>query len=740
MAAFRLSSRRQASVEGRRRFLWRVFAAAVILLLLVLLRVFYTRNTEFKPSRGGTYIEGSVGQLHPLNPWFIIQNDVNRDIASLVFGGLLRYDPTTQSIVEDLATLKVSDDNRFYTLTLRDGLQWHDSTVESPHPVTVDDVMFTFQMIQDPAFSNTLLRQNFQGVTIEAIDDRTVRFRLEESYRFFSSNLTLGLVPKRSFEGVPVDRLDQALDFGFQPVGAGPYAVKGIVQTELSTEVTLERFERETVPPPYHLDRVIFRIFPDYQTLLSDLRNLHGVRLVPRNDDGEPLVPNRFRAIDYKLPQYVALFLNTSRPALQDQQLRLGLQLGTDKQAIADATHEQFIVDTPLLELSEDDWRFQFDPDAAQGALFVSQWHLPEKVRLQRLLEQVEANRTGALRLPPVALLEDGAALTVTGTLLELGTGGTLNGLPVQVQPTDSGAWIVQLPTLNTGAIIPGVNLLTLRKLNGDPVDSFYVTRATNTQLFDRANREQELLQLFLASRDGTIPGAERITVSDLFLEDDTLRIRTEADPVDIRVNDRGERLTLRLLTSASPPQYAEIATLVREQWAQLGVAVEIDIPRSREDFEEKLLSRDYDVLLFGQSLLDNLDSYPYWHSSGVQKVTDDRSELLLDAYNLSQYSSLQADRLLEFIRQEADPEERTESLQELRETLSNDVPAIFLYAPLYTFAVHQKLQGVELAHFSLHSDRFLTLHNWYMDEERVFKTGVSWWSFIPWLLRLRSY
>jgi len=40
----------------------------------------------------------------------------------------------------------------------------------------------------------------------------------------------------------------------------------------------------------------------------------------------------------------------------------------------------------------------------------------------------------------------------------------------------------------------------------------------------------------------------------------------------------------------------------------------------------------------------------------------------------------------------------------------------------------------VALGNLSLHSDRFLTLHNWFVKEERVFKPGKSWWSFFPWI------
>src|SRR3989344_5373845 len=55
-------------------------------------------------------------------------------------------------------------------------------------------------MIQDLDFPNPLLRQNFEGVEVEKINERTVRFRLEQPYSFFPSNLTLGILPARAFD------------------------------------------------------------------------------------------------------------------------------------------------------------------------------------------------------------------------------------------------------------------------------------------------------------------------------------------------------------------------------------------------------------------------------------------------------------------------------------------------------------------------------------------------------------
>src|SRR3989338_5187917 len=241
------------------RWVLLVLGSLFLLSLAISLTKFYFAETMLVPATGGTYIEGSVGELAPLNPWFTVTNDVNRDIVSLVFAGLLKYNPQTKAIEEDLATLEASKDGKVFTVRLKENLFWHDSTKEKPHPVTADDVLFTFKTIQDGAFPNSLLRQNFKGVSIERINDRTVQFRLEEPYSYFTSNLTIGLLPKASFDGIPIENLDQALDFGFEPIGAGPYKFKSIIQTDLSSEVTLERFERQ-LSPIYRLDRIVLRI------------------------------------------------------------------------------------------------------------------------------------------------------------------------------------------------------------------------------------------------------------------------------------------------------------------------------------------------------------------------------------------------------------------------------------------------------------------------------------------------
>lgn len=723
-----------------------VLSVFLITSFLAMLRLFYVQNTDVVPVKGGTYIEGSIGTMQPINPWFTTSNDVNRDIASLVFAGLMKYNPMTGKIEEDIATLKVSSDNRIYTATVKPGLLWHDSTPQAPHPVTADDVVFTFQTTQDPAFPNPLLHQNYRGVKIEKINDQTVRFTLDKPYAFFLSNLTLGILPKRSFDGIPIKKLDQTQDFGLQPIGCGPYEFINFQQTDLATEVTLKRFPRPGMPE-YKIDRMVFRIFPDYSSLLSDIMNINGVRTVLRNDSGKPVLPSRFKPVPYTLPQYVALFFNLDHDMMKDRMLRLGLQLATNKQEIVDTIHESQIVDTPLAEIDLGDWRYKFDAKAAQGALFSSNWNVPEKVRLQLLQEQRQTNAVGPLHaVDRVVLLETGAVLTLTGSLDSAHNQTVfINGIRAEsgmtvrngVKMSMSGSWLVELPagSHGSGSLKLGMNLVRMTNAKNKVLDSVYIERLTTVPHYEAAVREQRLVDLYEASKAGLIPASQRITIDDLYLETNGyLRRKTAEDVPHTRVNDQGKPLQLTLLTSKTPDAYRKVAQSIKAQWERIGVQVTIEIPDTREDFEQRMLSRNYDMLLFGQSLLDNPDSYPYWHSSQIQE-RDDPSKLNLDAFNLSQYASFEADALLSRIRETSDSPTRQKLLLQLNDVIKKDVPAIFLYSPLYITASDEGTQGVKIGKLALHSDRLADMNDWYISTERQFKTGKNWLSFPGWVL-----
>ena len=180
----------------------RAFTSTERIVVLLLAGVFFASMVQFAlpaisalfNSEKGMYTEGLVGQFKVLNPLFVDFNDVDRDVGSLIFSGLVMYNPDIENFVPDLANFERSKDDRTYTFTLKENTLWHDG-----EPVTAEDVYFTFHdVIQDPGFKNVPLRRTFKGVEIKKINDRSVSFTLNNPNSFFVSNASGG---KNSFTG-----------------------------------------------------------------------------------------------------------------------------------------------------------------------------------------------------------------------------------------------------------------------------------------------------------------------------------------------------------------------------------------------------------------------------------------------------------------------------------------------------------------------------------------------------------
>ena len=106
------------------------------------------RSTVTVPDTGGTYIEGVAGAPQYINPLLCQLHDEDRDLCSLVFVGLTRFTETGE-VVPDLAdTWSISDDGITYTFKLRQDIKWDDGA-----PVTVDDILFTTRLLQDPGLA-----------------------------------------------------------------------------------------------------------------------------------------------------------------------------------------------------------------------------------------------------------------------------------------------------------------------------------------------------------------------------------------------------------------------------------------------------------------------------------------------------------------------------------------------------------------------------------------------------------
>ncbi len=172
---------------------WQAIIAAVgaVLLIVYLRSIVIVTHTVVVPAQGGTYREGLVGSVQYLNPLLAEYNPVDTDIAGLIFEGLT-HDDGSGTLTPLLAeSWNTSTDGRIYEFILRQNARWSDGK-----PVTADDVIFTFSLIQAPDFpGNPALQSLWQTVSLKRIDDRTVRFVLDEPLPGFAYYTTIGILP-----------------------------------------------------------------------------------------------------------------------------------------------------------------------------------------------------------------------------------------------------------------------------------------------------------------------------------------------------------------------------------------------------------------------------------------------------------------------------------------------------------------------------------------------------------------
>ena len=149
--------------------------------------------TKQGPQRGGTFTEAIVGSTGSLNPLFAAE-DNSREISSLVYRGLTTVNGD-QQVVGDLAkSYSVSSDQLTWTFKLRGDIRWADG-----QPFGLDDVLFTYHLMQDPAYDQPAAQYWKQvQVQLAAVDE--VRFRLKAPDASFGTALRVGIIPQHVFK------------------------------------------------------------------------------------------------------------------------------------------------------------------------------------------------------------------------------------------------------------------------------------------------------------------------------------------------------------------------------------------------------------------------------------------------------------------------------------------------------------------------------------------------------------
>ena len=237
----------------------------------------------------------------------------------------------------------------------------------------------------------------------------------------------------------------------------------------------------------------------------------------------------------------------------------------------------------------------------------------------------------------------------------------------------------------------------------------------------DRQDIVAKVFGVFAEVTDSPIPNLLEtaiITSSDLAkktLEEEGWSINEETNIYEREIDDGIERLSLSISTS-NIPELVETAELLKEQWQNIGADVQVKIFETNDLNQNVIRPRNFEVLLFGLVLGRNTDLYSFWHSSNRNDP----------GLNVAQYTNITVDKIVEDVRVTSDSAQRQDLFSSFIKELKSDIPAVFVYSPFFTYVLPEKVHYTPIGNVVLPSDRFNSVHEWYIETYKVWKIFID--------------
>ena len=155
-----------------------------------------------------------------------------------------------------------------------------------------------------------------------------------------------------------------------------------------------------------------------------------------------------------------------------------------------------------------------------------------------------------------------------------------------------------------------------------------------------------------------------------------------------------------------------DTAKKLQQDWHKVGISLNPVVIKPSDVVASAIKPRNYQMVIFGNTLNNNPDIFSFWHSS----------QRFDPGLNLSLFSDKTVDSLLESVRQDTNLETRIQSLSKVQKAIYDQKPAVFLYSPDYLYLTSTNLGGFSAKSIAIPANRLDGVAGWYLKTARVFK------------------
>ena len=175
-------------------------------------------------------------------------------------------------------------------------------------------------------------------------------------------------------------------------------------------------------------------------------------------------------------------------------------------------------------------------------------------------------------------------------------------------------------------------------------------------------------------------------------------------------VRKKGDVALRFTLSYPDSEQTRQVAEYLRDQWAALGAQVELEGLTYDQLIGERLDPRSYQAALVDMNLTQSPDPdpYPFW----------DQAQVVV-GQNYTQWDHRVASEYLEQARITVNMTERARLYRNFQIIFTQELPALTLYYPMYTYAVSRDVQGVRVGPLFDEADRFAGVTAWFLTSQQ---------------------
>lgn len=299
-----------------------------------------------------------------------------------VFENLLIANRETQELEPWIAERwEVSEDKLTYTFYLRKDVTFSDGT-----PMTADDVLYTYETIQNPANLTASKRNyysDFESATL--LDNYTIQFKARKPYFLHLEVLgSLQILPRHiysdgDFNNHPANRA---------PVGSGPFR---FVKWDTGQQIVLAKNKDYWGPKKPLVNELHYKFISDDNAAMQLLRRgeIDEMRLTSEQwvrQASQPDITSKFQKYTLYSPvdgygsAYSFIAWNAKRPCFADKRVRQAMTMLLDRETIGKTIYHGLVrivtghsfPDAPSYDKTITPW--PFDPTAAKALLDEAGW------------------------------------------------------------------------------------------------------------------------------------------------------------------------------------------------------------------------------------------------------------------------------------------------------------------------------------------------------------------------------